>query len=75
MDMLESFQKGLDLHQPDWWITYANAQEMVDYIRDCSELGRGANDRAKIKLRRCVAGRLMMPVRAAIDAGLVIAKP
>lgn len=71
INQLEAFMKGLDLHQPNWWQSYANEQELKDFAHDVGQ--EIVSGRSVERIRRCVAIRLLMPVRAAIDAGLVTA--
>lgn len=69
-DLREAFQKGLDLHQPDWWITFATQAELIEFVRYVDQ-ARGGLARARDTLRRQVCDRLFMPVRAAVEAKIV----
>jgi hypothetical protein len=70
MNILEQFMKGMDVHQPDWFIIYANELEMQDHIRRVTD-GRSGTVLARTVLRREVANRLIEVVRAAMSCGLV----
>jgi len=71
--MLEAYILGLEIHQPDWWITYATQQDLIDCVRMCTD-GHSGTVKAKQQLINRTAERLFMPIRAAIEAGLVVAK-
>ena len=62
MDDINRLIKGMDLHQPDWWLRFAEPNDLID-------LARGTCGRETVRTR--VAERLMMPVRAAIEVELV----
>lgn len=75
----ESFMDALDNQQPDWYIRCANHHDLEDFARNVIQRS-GTHyypgdpskvDRAIEKLRYEVSLRLVMPVRAAVHAGLV----
>ena len=68
--MRDEFIKGLDLIQPDWWITLAHQQDLMDCVRMCTD-GHSGTVQAKEQLRRRTAERLFTSVRAAVESGLV----
>ena len=75
-DAHDRFVAGLDLQQPDWWITFADEQDKAHYIRETWGWdGKPAAPehiaRLRESLRGSVARRLMLGCRAAVEAGLV----
>lgn len=71
----------MDVQQPDWFISYANEQELKDFARARAAQRAAAVShtptavgiaRATESLCRAVAQRLEMPVRAAVHSRLVI---
>lgn len=74
MTTRENFIRGLDLIQPDWWIRFAEQQELADCVRLCTD-GHSGTIKAKEQLRTRVAERLFVPVRAAMECGLVSSPP
>lgn len=75
-DKLDQFIHGLDVQQPDWWITFASEQDMQHYVRETwTWEGKPAAPehimRVRDSLRRSVARNLMLGCRAAIEAKLV----
>lgn len=70
MTQYDKFIKGLDVDKPDWFIIYANQQELVDCIRQCTD-GVSGTVQAKNNLRREVSERLFAVVRAAYVGGMV----
>ena len=75
-DVLAKFMRGLDVQQPDWWITFADDQDVRHYARETwTWEGKPADpahiSRVRDSMRRSVASRLMLGCRAAITAGLV----
>lgn len=70
MTQYEKFIHGLDTDKPDWFIIYANQQELMDCVRSCTD-GKSGTVHAKNTLRRCVSERLFGVVRAAYVGGMV----
>ena len=68
--MLDDFMKALDLHQPDWWITFAHQEDLIEHARMCSD-GHSGTIQAKNMVRKRTVERLFTPIRAAIACGLV----
>lgn len=67
LDDLDRLMTGLDGQMPEWAVRNATQAELVDYA-----LGHGRNqERANQTLRRSVAMRFTVAIRAALDAGLV----
>ena len=69
-NQFEMFIKGLDADKPDWWITFANEQELRDCVRECTD-GHSGTVHARNVLRREVSERLFSVVRAAYNGGVV----
>ena len=70
MTQYEKFIKGLDTDKPDWFIVFANQQELMDCVRACTD-GHSGTVHAKNTLRREVSERLLGIVRAAYVGGMV----
>lgn len=64
---------AMDKQQPDWWIAYADEQDLKDTLRAIFDARNGVNriSKAEEHLRRSVVRRLFMPCRAAVHAGLL----
>jgi hypothetical protein len=62
------FMQGLDKQQPRWATQFASQQDLREYIK---ELESG-DYRAMERLRYGVSLGLMVAVRAAIEAGIVV---
>lgn len=75
-NFMDRFQAAMNIHQPDWFISFANEQELKDYARALQTIrdGKHSNTAAELALKRNVAHRLTMPLRAAVHAGLVESK-
>lgn len=73
----DAFMRAMDAQQPDWWITHATQQDLIDYVRCTIPRfdGRPASPdniaHAREAMRRNVAAHLEMPVRAAVQGGLL----
>lgn len=73
MTEFDLFLKGLDEQQPNWFIDFATANELRDFVQD--KIHRNEHmDKLRSRLRVSVATRLMMPVRAALGAGVISLK-
>jgi hypothetical protein len=66
----EKFISGLDSDKPDWFIVYANEQELKDFTRLVTD-GHSGTVSAKISLRRWVSERLFGVIRAAYVGGVI----
>jgi hypothetical protein len=68
MNDLDRLMIGLDEQAPDWAVRNATQAELTTYA-----LGHGRNqERATADLRRSVAMRLTVAIRAALNTGIVI---
>lgn len=67
---LEKLTKALDAHKPDWWIMFADQTDLRDYARMCSDQHSGTI-KAKEMVRNRVIQQMLIPIRAAIDCGMV----
>ncbi len=70
--MLQQLMTGLDLQKPDWWIEYADVRDLQECVRECTD-GHSGTVRARDRLRQRTATRLCMPIRGAVEAGIVVA--
>lgn len=66
----DKFINGLDTDKPDWFIIFANQQELMDCVRKCTD-GKSGTVAAKDTLRREVSERLFGVVRAAYVGGMI----
>ena len=71
MDDLDRFIKAMDLHQPDWFGRFCTEQDSRDMAYAAREKDYPKLERLLESRRQTIAQDLMMPVRAAIEAGLV----
>lgn len=78
MDEIDRLIKGLDTHQPNWWQRHASQEDSIEFMermaiiqRRFSHPPRTAIEAAIIKVKRDVAQRLTVALRAGIEAGLV----
>jgi hypothetical protein len=67
MNDLDKLMTGLDEQAPDWAVRNATQAELVDYVLEHER----NQERATTNLRRSVAMRLTIAIRAALEAGLV----
>lgn len=75
MTDFEKLMKGLDLQNPSWAFQLADQADLRDFAYDCTTLSsRSRQTIAFDRLRTRVAGKLMIVVRAALDAELVVMK-
>lgn len=70
MDIRERMMNALDTVKPDWFIVYANQQDLIECVRSCTD-GRSGTVQAKIKLRRETVERLFDVLRAGVQADIV----
>jgi hypothetical protein len=69
----DAFMRAMDVQQPDWWITFASQQDLVDYVRktlprfDGTPVSADNLAHARESMRRSVAAHLEMPVRAYVQ--------
>ena len=71
IEWLEQFTKGMDIVQPDWWITFAHQTDLQDCVRGCTD-GHSGTVKAREQLRRRTAERLLMAVHGATVAKVVM---
>lgn len=70
MDIRERMMNALDTIKPDWFIVFANGQELTDCSRKCLD-GHSGTVQAKNTLRRDVCERLFDVLRAGVQADIV----
>ncbi len=69
-DIRERMMLGLDTIKPDWFIVYANQQELAECARSCTD-GYSGTVAAKTKLRRSVLERQWDILRAGVECSIV----
>jgi hypothetical protein len=64
------FMAGLDKQDPHWYVNHATQVDLRQYA-DAALRASDARGTARERLRATVANRLLVAVRAAIEAGIV----
>lgn len=62
MSVRETLLRQLDTTKPDWFVVFANQQELSDCVRSCTD-GHSGTVQAKNNLRNAVFARLWEPMR------------
>lgn len=73
MNIIDRLKAGLDIQQPNWWIDFANQQELKDFARQVTDKKSGTV-RAATNLRQQVVDRLFSVLRAAYTVGIFTIK-